>query len=83
MKVYVVGTQWGYARWIDNCELVDDIAEAQVVFFTGGGDVSPKNYGCEQHPSCWPSPWRDEEEIAMFNKVRRDQVCYGTCRGLS
>jgi gamma-glutamyl-gamma-aminobutyrate hydrolase PuuD len=82
MKVYVVGESLGYARWIDNCELVDDIEEAQVVFFTGGGDVSPKYYGCKQHPATWPSVYRDEEEIRMFQKVRPNQVVFGTCRGL-
>lgn len=82
MKVYVVGAAWGYARWINNCELVDDIREAQVVFFTGGGDIHPKYYGCEMHHSTWPSVYRDEEEIKMFNMIRPDQVAYGTCRGL-
>lgn len=82
MKVYVVGTAWGYTRWIDNCELVENIEDAQVVFFTGGGDVNPKYYGCKTHPATWPSTYRDEEEIRIFNKVRPNQVVWGTCRGI-
>lgn len=82
MKVYVVGFSTGYARWIDNCELVDKIEDAQVVLFTGGGDVDPKFYGCEVHPRTWPSTYRDIEEIEIFNKIRPNQVCYSTCRGL-
>lgn len=82
MKVYVVGPQLGYARWIDNCELVRNIEDAQVVFFTGGGDVSPKYYGCVQHPATWPSTYRDIEEIEAFKKIRTNQIAYGTCRGL-
>ena len=83
MRVYVVGYGLGYARWIDDCELVNNINDAQVVLFTGGGDVDPKFYGCKRHPYTWPSTRRDEEEIAMFNMVRPDQVCFGTCRGLN
>ena len=82
MKVYVVGTAYGYTRWIDNCELVKNIEDAEVVFFTGGGDIHPKHYGCKMHNSTWPSPYRDIEEIKMFNKIRPNQVCYGTCRGI-
>lgn len=81
MKVYVVGTYLGYTRWIDNCQLVDKIEDAQVVFFTGGGDVSPKYYGCKQHPRTWPSTFRDEEEIKIFKQIRSNQVVWGTCRG--
>jgi gamma-glutamyl-gamma-aminobutyrate hydrolase PuuD len=81
MKVYVVGEQRGYARWIDNCKLVDNIHAANVVLFTGGGDISPKYYNCEQHPTTWPSPWRDVEEIEVFQQIRSNQVCFGICRG--
>lgn len=81
MKVYVVGSMWSYARWIDNCELVDNIKDAQVVFFTGGGDVTPKFYGCEQHPATWPSTHRDIEEIEAFKQVTDNQIVWGTCRG--
>ena len=82
MKVYVVGPQLGYTRWIDNCELVNNIQDAQVVFFTGGGDISPEYYGCDQHPATWPSWHRDPEEIEMFNLVHPNQIVFGTCRGL-
>ena len=83
MKVYVVGSLLGYARWIDNCELVKNIEDANIVFFTGGGDVSPVYYGCKEHPATWPSPYRDKEEIEAFSQVRENQLVFGTCRGLS
>lgn len=83
MKVYVVGDQLDYARWIDRCQLVNDIKDAQVVFFTGGGDVSPEHYGCKPHEMTWPSHYRDLEEIKMFNMVKPNQVVFGTCRGLN
>ena len=81
MKVYVVGISIGYARWIDNCKLVTNIDDAQVVLFTGGADISPKYYGCKQHDSTWPAPYRDIEEIKWFNKVKPHQLVVGICRG--
>lgn len=82
MKVYVVGYQWGYTRWIKDCTLVDRIQDADIVFFTGGGDISPKYYGCEQHPATWPSIYRDQEEIDIFSQISKDQLVVGVCRGL-
>jgi len=81
MKVYVVGTQYSYTRRIDNCELVDKIEDAEIVFFTGGADVSPKYYGCKQHNLTWPAPSRDAEEIEAFSKVKSNQLVVGICRG--
>lgn len=82
-KVYVVGRQTGYASWIDDCELVNNISDAKIVLFTGGEDVDPQFYGCKRHPSTWSTPERDEYEIKMFNKMRKDQLALGICRGLS
>lgn len=81
-KVYVVGRQTGYASWIDDCELVNNINDAKIVLFTGGEDVDPRFYGCKRHPSTWSTPERDEYEIKMFNKMRKDQLALGICRGL-
>lgn len=82
MKIFVVGPSWGYADWIKDGEFVRNIEDAQIVFFTGGADVSPSLYGCKKHPSVWDSPSRDAQEVRMFNKMRPDQLAFGTCRGL-
>lgn len=81
IKVYVVGYQKGYARWIDNCVLVDDIHKADVVFFTGGADVDPSTYHCKAHHSVWSSLARDREELAAWREMSPNQVAWGTCRG--
>lgn len=81
MKVYVVGGSNHYACFLKNAELVDKLEEADVVLFTGGEDVSPSVYGCQKHPKTYCSPKRDKEEKEIFNKVKRNQVCLGICRG--
>ena len=82
MKVYVVGSGLSYARWIDGVQIVNDINDANIVFFTGGCDVSPELYGCKRHYSTWDYPSRDAMEVAAFRKMRPDQLAFGTCRGL-
>lgn len=82
IKVYVVGRGIGYARWIENKELVNNIEEADVVLFTGGEDVNPALYGAQPHPSTYFTPQRDAAEVDAFNKMRPGQVALGICRGL-
>lgn len=82
MKIYVVGPSWNYANWVKDCELVRNIEDAQIVFFTGGADVSPSLYGCVKHPTVWDNPERDIWEKEIFQKMRPDQLAFGTCRGL-
>jgi len=81
-KVFVVGPAKHYSRWIENHELVDNIEDADIVLFTGGEDVDPSLYGCKKHYSTSSNIKRDEEEKAVFEKVRSDQLCIGICRGL-
>lgn len=81
-KVYVVGPAKGYAKWLNNYTLVDNIEDANIVMFTGGEDVDPSLYGCEKHPTTCSNIQRDLEEKAIFEKVRPDQLCLGICRGL-
>lgn len=82
MKTYVVGPQTGYSRFIENCELVDKIEDAQVILFTGGEDINPEIYHCKKHPSTYFTRERDREEISAFKKVRPDQLAVGVCRGV-
>lgn len=81
-KVYVVGPTKSYAKWIDDHKLVDNIEDADIVMFTGGEDVDPSLYGCAKHRSTYSNLQRDLEEKAIFEKVRKDQLCIGICRGL-
>ena len=80
-KVYVVGSQKWYSRFIDNHVLVDNIEDAQIVIFTGGEDVDPSLYGCKRHPSTHSDLSRDLAEKKEFEKIRPDQLAVGICRG--
>lgn len=80
VKVYVIGDSIGYARPIYNKVLVDNIEDADIVVLTGGADVDPSTYGRENVGS-YGHKTRDDYEIEMYNKVRKDQLVMGTCRG--
>lgn len=81
IKVYVVGYGTGYASWIHDKQLVENIEDADVIVFTGGCDINPKLYGCAQHESTSFYQQRDDFEVQAYKQVRQDQVCYGACRG--
>lgn len=81
MKVFVVGNQTYYSSFLKDCELVDNIEEAKVVIFTGGEDVTPSLYGCKKYRNTYNNKARDEEEIAVFKKIKPDQLALGICRG--
>ena len=83
MKVFVVGNMTNYANWIKNCELVSNIKEANIVFFTGGEDVTPSFYGCKKHPTTYCYPNRDAYEKEIFDQVSVNQLVIGVCRGLN
>lgn len=62
--------------------LVNSLAIADVVVFTGGSDVDPKYYGEEIHPKAHVSPWRDIEcESLYLEASKRDLPMIGICRG--
>lgn len=81
-KVYVVGNALHYSCFIENSELTDNLEDADVVLFTGGEDVDPSLYGCEKHITTYSNLKRDLAEKEIFEKVRKDQLCVGICRGL-
>lgn len=80
-KIYVVGGAIEYAKWINNYTLVDSLEDANIVLFTGGEDVDPSIYGCEKHHTTCSNINRDLYEKEIFEKVRKDQLCIGICRG--
>ena len=81
-KIYVVGSQRGYARWV-NAQLTNNMEEADYVMFTGGEDVDPHLYGCAVHPTTYYTRARDKEELAAYKAMRPDQLAIGICRGLA
>lgn len=81
LKVYVVGPQTNYANFIFNHELVDNIKDADIVLFTGGEDVDPHLYHQEPHYTTFYNPERDKFEVEEFNKINKDQIAIGVCRG--
>lgn len=83
MKVFVVGDMTNYADWIKNCELVSNIKEANIVFFTGGEDVTPSFYGCKKHRTTYCYPNRDAYEKEIFDSIKLNQLALGVCRGLN
>lgn len=81
MKVYVVGGAISYADFLSNVTLVDSVEKAEVVLFTGGEDVDPSIYKKTRHRTTHSNLARDKEEMAIFNKVKSNQLCVGICRG--
>jgi hypothetical protein len=79
-KIYVIGSAV-YANWLD-MKIVDNIKDADLVFFTGGHDVSPEVYGDIQHPTSHCNWDRDVKELAIFKEwLKVDIPTLGVCRG--
>lgn len=81
MKVYVIGYGKQYPCWIKDYKLVDNLKEADIVYFTGGEDVTPELYGCEKHPTTMNNVFRDIKEKNAFEQIQPHQIAIGTCRG--
>lgn len=82
-KVYIVSSGPSNGYWIDDCKIVQNLKDADIVVFPGGADVDPSNYGCKDDPNAgnWPSLARDEREIDVFNHMSSNQIAVGICRG--
>lgn len=81
MKIYVVGGDGHYARWLDG-EVVDSLEEADLVMFRGGADVIPTLYNDKQHPRTHYDGGRDAKEIGEFTRaLALDKKMLGICRG--
>lgn len=81
MKVFVVGGALGYANFLGEISLVDNVEDADIVLFTGGEDVTPSLYGCKKHHSTYCNQTRDLAEKEVFNKIKENQIALGICRG--
>lgn len=82
MKVFVVGGAVGYANFLEDAQLVENIKDAEVVLFTGGEDVTPALYGCKKLRKTFCNTKRDLFEKEVFESVDPSkQICLGICRG--
>lgn len=82
MKIFLANNWNHYASWL-NGEIVDNIADADVVLFEGGVDVDPRLYGDRigRHTDT-PNTERDEREMKLFKKaVELNKKILGICRG--
>lgn len=80
-KLYVVGGQLNYARWMQS-EIVHSIPEADLVCFVGGEDVSPQLYGANPHPFTSCNVTRDTVEAGKFTEaLALGKKIVGVCRG--
>lgn len=80
-KIFVVGSALHYANFIENSVITSNIKEADIVLFTGGEDVNPALYEAKRHYSTHFNEKRDEEEVAIFKKIKPTQLALGICRG--
>lgn len=81
-KIYVVGPSTNYAKWMEGT-LVNSMAEADLVVFTGGEDVDPAMYGEEEvHPRTHFNTLRDGHENIAFDQAEMLGIpMIGICRG--
>lgn len=81
-NIYIVGTAYHYAKFIDDCNIVESMDNADIVLFTGGEDVFPGYYGENRHPSTFYNQDRDIYEEKQFNlAVAMNKNIIGICRG--
>lgn len=83
-KVFIVGVGFSYAMMFEGrgWEVVNDLADADLVQFLGGSDVSPNYYGEDKHPYTFCEPSRDAEEKEIFDSaVKMGIPIAGICRG--
>lgn len=81
VKVFSVSGSPMDAIWIDNCELVDCIEDAQIVVFPGGADVNPKLYDAERHSKTYCSDYADARDLDAWYSMKPNQIAIGICRG--
>lgn len=83
IKVFVVGSQKEYAKFLNKYTLVDSLSEAELVIFTGGTDVSPHLYNEDKIVETESSNIiRDSAEISIFEEcVYLGIPMLGICRG--
>lgn len=84
MNVLIVGGGYEYAALFEKYghAVVKDLADADLLCFTGGADVSPSYYGDQKHPYTGNDPARDKREAEVFGLAAGMGLpMVGICRG--
>lgn len=84
MKVFIINGNGQYERMfiVNGWEVVDNVAEADLVQFCGGEDVNPALYGQEVHPRTFYNEQRDVIEAQYYELAKRNgKPMAGICRG--
>lgn len=84
VTVSVVGNDQKVSKWFEDMEkisLSDNWKDADVVVFTGGGDIAPHLYGQKNIASSGLNVERDLHELEIFRKTKETAYHIGVCRG--
>lgn len=85
LKVFIEGGDRNYATLASNFgEECMNAEEADIVFFTGGADVSPSLYGEKELSTTHVNPDRDRHEVSLYQRLQLDnkkRAYLGVCRG--
>lgn len=82
--VHIVNGNWQYKSMFEEAGwgITIDLAEADLVQFTGGEDVTPELYGERPHPRTFHNPNRDKQEKRIYDQAREMGIpMAGICRG--
>jgi GMP synthase-like glutamine amidotransferase len=83
-RVFVIGGGYQYIKMFHDAGFkgASSVADADVLCFTGGEDVSPSIYGEKPLNTTNFNPDRDQYEIDLFiEAVAKDKPMVGICRG--
>lgn len=83
-SVFIISGGRDYASMFlkEGWELSNNMAEADLVLFTGGEDVTPELYGERKHPKTWNNPNRDKYEEKLYKEALELGIpMAGICRG--
>lgn len=84
IRVYICGGMQyrEYVNWLPNCTIVNNMKDANLVFFAGGEDVSPSLYGQVRNSHTYCDVRRDERELYDFSVAQGLGLpCLCVCRG--
>ncbi len=84
-NLYVVGGgKYCYEPFSHTCNFVTKMEDADIIVFTGGADIDPMWYNCEDHPATHSHIERDIREVNEYKKsfdYPKIKLRIGICRG--
>ncbi len=83
-KVYIVGGGYSVERLFQKFgwDVTKQFHEADLIQFTGGGDISPDLYCEAKHPTTHPHVERDKYEKVFYDRaIEHNKAMAGICRG--